>query len=136
MEPVSAVAIAAVVLASRSGAEELGKEAGHSVWGGLSRLAALVRTKFRGDDHALQALRQAQDDPRDLGAISRLETALAYHSERDQLFAAELQRLTGDARNRQEYQQGSALFANYGWAGKVTVFQAPVQLEHGDFNIN
>ena len=42
MEPVSTIALAALILASKSGAEEFGKDAGQSAWSGLSRLRVLV----------------------------------------------------------------------------------------------
>lgn len=136
MEPVSTVALAALILASSSSAEEFGKQAGHSVWAGLSKLKALVWAKFGADSHARHALVQAQQEPQNKQAIWRLQAALEDHAERDAQFAGQLQRLIDDARHRPEYQPDSTFFANYGWVGKINIFQAPIHLERGDFTIN
>ncbi|MGP7999665.1 MAG: hypothetical protein ACLPKI_20445 [Streptosporangiaceae bacterium] len=136
MEPVSTIALAALILASRSGAEELGKDAGQSAWSGLSRLRVLVTRKFQGDKQATQALLVAEQRPQDDQAVLLLRQALEEHTARDARFAGELQRLIDEARQRTEYQPGSKLFDNYGWVGKITVFNAPIRLDQGDFNIN
>jgi len=135
MEPISAIALAALILASKSGAEELGKDAGQSAWAGLARLRGLVQRKFRGDSQAMSALAQAEQHPGDDAAVIRLEQAIAGYAAQDERFAAELRGLIDEARQRPEYRPGSQLFANYGWVGKMTVFNAPVHLEHGDINI-
>ena len=136
MEPISTIALAALILASKSGAEELGKDAGQSAWAGLARLRALVQRKFHGDGRAMSALAQAEQHPRDDAAVTRLEQALASYAAQDEQFAAELRGLIDEARQRPEYRPGSQLFANYGWVGEMTVFNAPVHLEHGDINIS
>jgi hypothetical protein len=136
MEPVSTVALAALILASKSSAEEIGKSAGQSTWAGLAKLQALVSRRFRGDLHATQALAQAEQRPEDDKAVMLLREALREYAARDTEFAVSLERLVDDARHRPEYKPESRLFANYGWAGKITIFNAPIHLEHGDFNIN
>lgn len=136
MEPVSAAALAALILASRGGAEELGREAGRSAWAGLAKLRTLVGRKFQGDAHAKQALVLAEQRPQDQQAIARLQETLEAYEARDQDFANELRRLVDEARRRPEYQPGSQFLANYGVVGKMTVFNAPVEIQHGDFNIN
>jgi len=136
MEPVSTIALAALILASKSGAEELGKGAGQSAWSGLSRLRVLVTRKFQGDKQATQALLAAEHHPQDDQAVLLLRQTLEEHAARDARFASELQLLIDEARQRPEYQPGSKLFDNYGWVGKITVFNAPIRLDQGDFNIN
>jgi hypothetical protein len=136
MEPISAVALAALILASSSSAEEFGRQAGHSVWAGLSKLRTLVLAKFRTDSQARQALVQAQEQPENKQAVWRLQAVLEDHAEQDAEFSRQLRQLIDDARQRPEYQPDSTFFANYGWVGKVNIFQAPIHLEQGDFNIN
>ena len=135
MEPISTAALAAVILASKSGAAELGKDAGHSVWTGLARLRVLVLRRFSADDEARQALAAAEQRPDDKDAVSHLRDSLEVCAAEDDVFAAELKQLVDEARQRPEYQQNSPLFANYGFAGKVNVFGS-VRVEKGDFNIN
>ena len=130
------MALAALILASKSGAEEIGKSAGQSTWAGLAKLQALVGRRFRGDPRATKALAQAERDPQDDKAVILLREVLTEYAARDTQFATSLERLVDDAKQRPEYTPGSRLFANYGWAGKITIFNAPVHLEHGDFNIN
>ena len=136
MEPISTFALAAMILASRSGAEELGREAGHSTWAGLAKLKSLVVRKFQSDDQARAALVYAEQDPRDKQAVARLEQVIADHAAQDTSFAAQLQQLVDAAQQRPEYKSGSGFFANYGWAGQINVFQAPIHLAQGDFRIN
>lgn len=136
MEPVSTVALAALILASSSSAEEFGRQAGHSVWAGLSKLRTLVWTKFSADSHARHALVQAQEQPENKQAVWRLQAVLEDHAEQDAEFSRQLRQLIDDARQRPEYQPDSTFFANYGWVGKVNIFQAPIHLDQGDFNIN
>ena len=136
MEPVSTVALAALILASSSGAQEFGRQAGHSVWAGLSKLRTLVSTKFSTDSHARRALVQAQEQPENKQAILGLQAVLEDHAEQDAEFSRQLRQLIDDARQRPEYQPDSTFFANYGWVGKVNIFQAPIHLDRGDFNIN
>ena len=135
MEPISTAALAAIILASKSGATELGKDAGHSAWSGLARLRVLVLRRFSANDGARQALAAAEQRPDDEDAVSRLRDSLEECAAEDDVFAAELKQLVNEARQRPEYQQNSPLFANYGFAGKVNVFGS-VRVEKGDFNIN
>jgi ribosomal protein L16 Arg81 hydroxylase len=102
----------------------------------LSRLRVLVTRKFQGDNRATQALLLAEQHPQDDQAVRLLRQTLEDHAARDAQFATELQRLIDEARRRPEYQSGSKLFDNYGWVGKITVFNAPIRLDQGDFNIN
>ena len=99
MEPISTAALAALILASRSGAEEFGKEAGHSTWTGLGRLKTLVRRKFAGSPEASQALEEAEQKPEDEQVIARLRDSLEVSAARDRVFAAELQQLVDEARS-------------------------------------
>jgi hypothetical protein len=135
MEPISTAALAALIIASRSGAEELGKEAGHSAWSGLSRLRTLVQGKFRGNAAASQAFAAAEQNPANDAAIAQLRDSIEVYAREDGVFAAELRRLVDEARPRPEYQWNSSLFANYGYVGKLTHFAGPVSVQ-GDFTIN
>lgn len=136
MEPVSTIALAALILASKSGAQEFGKDAGQSAWSGLSRLWILVSRKFQGDKRATEVLLAAEQHPQDDQAVMLLRQTLQDYAERDARFATELQHLIDEARQRPEYQPTSKLFDNYGWVGKITIFNAPIRLDHGDFNVN
>lgn len=136
MEPISTAALAALILASRSGAEELGREAGHSTWTGLNKLKALVLRTFSGNDKASLALAVAEQHPENDQAVARLRDSIEECAAADSVFADELQQLIDDARKRPEYGQGSTLFSNYGYAGKVNIFTGTVRVEHGGFNIN
>lgn len=137
MEPISTAAFAALILAaSKSGAEELGKEAVQSTWTGLARLRSLVRGKFSDSARAREALEAIERQPQDERAISRLRDEIERYSATDESFALELRRLVDDARRRPEYQLTSPLLSNYGVVGKVTVFNEAVRIERGDFNIN
>ena len=136
MEPVSTIALAALILASKGSAEEFGKDAGHSAWSGLSRLRGIVTRKFQGDRRAMQALLLAEERPQDDRAVALLRQTLEDYATRDERFAAELQRLVAEARQRPEYASGSTLLTNYGQVGKITVFNDQVRLDKGDLNIN
>jgi hypothetical protein len=72
MEPISTAALAALIIASRGGAEELGKEAGRSTWSGLGKLRSLVLGKFRGNADAARALAAAEQNPANDTAIAQL----------------------------------------------------------------
>jgi hypothetical protein len=135
MEPISTAALAALILASRGSAEEMGKEAARSTWSGLSTLRALVYEKFRRDSSATQALATAEREPENSTAVARLRDSIEACSQEDRHFANELRLLVDEARQRPEYQRSSTLFANYGYIGKVTHFAGPVRVK-GDFNIN
>lgn len=135
MEPISTAALAALIIASRGGAEELGKEAGRSTWSGLGKLRSLVMGKFRGNTDASRALAAAEQNPANDTAIAQLRDLIEVCAREDGVFAAELRRLVDEARPRPEYQRNSSLFANYGYIGKVTHFAGPVSVQ-GDFNIN
>jgi hypothetical protein len=134
MEPISTAALAALILVSKSGTDELGKEAGRSTWAGLARLGQLVRGKIGDNGRATLAVAAAR--PHDEQAIARLRDEIEKCSATDPAFALELQHLVDQARMRPEYQPGSPLLANYGTIGKVTVFNEAIRLERGDFNIN
>jgi geranylgeranyl pyrophosphate synthase len=136
MDPVSTGALAALILASRGSAEELGKEAGRSAWAGLAKLRVLVASKFHGDAHAKRVLVRAEQRPQDPEAIARLQETLEAYEARDRDFAIELRNLVDEARRRPEYQPGSQFLANYGVVGKMNVFNAPIEIQRGDFNIN
>ena len=135
VEPISTAALAALILASRSGTEELGKEAGHSAWAGLARLRALVRRRFRGNDKASHALVAAEQHPGNEQAVANLRASIEQCAAEDSTFAEELRQLIDDARRQPEYQRDSALFSNFGYAGKVNIFTGTVRVQR-DFNIN
>lgn len=136
MEPISTALLAALILAARGGADEVGKEAARSTWRGIPKLVKLVRAKFGSDDKAIRALATAQQHPQDQHAVSELANVISRYGMSDPAFGGELESLIADARRFPAYANDSEFFANYGWIGKYTVFNAPVTLEQGDFNIN
>lgn len=136
MEPISAALLAALILAARGAADEAGKETTRSTWRGVPKLVKLVRTKFGSDDKAIRALATAQQHPQDQHAVSELANVISHYERSDHVFNRELEALIADARRFPAYAGNFGIFANYGWIGKYTTFNAPITLEQGDFNIS
>jgi hypothetical protein len=136
VEPISTALLAALIIAARGGADEVGKESVRTTWRGAPKLVALVKGKLGGDRHASRALVQAQNNPQDEQAVTELSRLISDYRNVDPAFRAELDKLIREARRDPSYGNGSAFLSNYGWIGKVTVFNAAVTLEQGDFNIN
>ena len=136
MEPISTALLAALILAARGGADEAGKETARSTWRGVPKLVKLVRTRFGSDDKAIRALAAAQQHPQDQHAVGELANVISHYEKSDHVFNGQLETLIADARRFPVYSDNSGFFANYGWIGKYTTFNAPVTLEQGDFNIS
>ncbi|MFD8611332.1 hypothetical protein [Streptomyces sp. NPDC059631] len=65
-------------------------EAGSGAWRTTARITAFLRRRFGGDQQALDALQQCENNPSDALAQQALRTALDRHLEEDDNFRSEL----------------------------------------------
>jgi hypothetical protein len=96
----------------------------------MGRLVERVRTRFRGDDAAENALVQAQQDPADDGALEELQRVLMIHMLQDREFKEDIVELVGQiqaARQEKGTSVSAAVIKN------SNVFNEQVNIS-GDWN--
>jgi hypothetical protein len=92
------LALTAAGLLATKALEAAGGKAGEGAWATLGRIAETIRSKFRGDPEATEALERLEAKPDSQARTAELAEVLQPRLEADPPLAAELTRLVEQAK--------------------------------------
>jgi hypothetical protein len=97
MDPAT-IALTVAGLLAKKALEAAGGKAGQGAWAALGRIAETIRSKFRGDPEATEALERLEAKPESEARTAELAEVLQPRLEADPQLAAELTRLVEEAK--------------------------------------
>jgi hypothetical protein len=120
---VDAAAAAAAILAGKALLDGLGKETGHGVWLGASRLAAAIRSRLSREPDGLALLERVQSSEAAPADLDRLADLLRLESERAPDFAAALQAVVSDIASEPEGARFLTMVRDRARVGKIVTIE-------------
>jgi hypothetical protein len=120
---VDPAATAAAILAGKALLDGLGKEAGHGVWQGASRLAAAIRNRLTREADGLALLERVQSSEAAPADVDRLADLLRAESRRDPDFAAALQAVVSNVASEPEGARFLTVVRDRARVGKIVTIE-------------
>jgi hypothetical protein len=119
MDPAT-IALTVAGLVAKKALEAAGGKAGEGAWATLGSLAETIRSRFRGDKEAIEALERLEGQPRSQARTVELAEVLQPRLEADPQLVAELTRLVEQAKAEPQTAAFVTTVQDNAQVGKVT----------------